>query len=85
MTVVSEPALDKFANPATVATQDDGTPTLVPRDSFIEYTLTVTNTGDAALSDKPLVDTLPDQVAFVNVTNGTPVPTPGLDRLVTPR
>jgi uncharacterized repeat protein (TIGR01451 family) len=79
ITTVSKPELDKFANPATVATPNDGTPTLVPRDSFIDYTLTVTNTGAAAISDKPLVDTLPDQVAFVMVTNGTPVPTPGLD------
>jgi len=79
VTVVSKPTLDKFADPATVATAADGTPTLVPRDSVITYTLTVTNTGDASISDKPLVDTLPDQVAFQGVTGGTPLPTQGLD------
>jgi uncharacterized repeat protein (TIGR01451 family) len=76
---VSKPSLDKSSDPTTVATPADGAPTLVPRDSFIAYTLTVTNTGTATVTSKPLVDTLPDQVAFVNVTNGTPLPTPGLD------
>ena len=76
---VSKPELDKSSDPATVATAGDGTPTLVPRGSTITYTLTVTNTGDAPLTDKPLVDTLPDQVTFQGIVQPTPLPTPGMD------
>ena len=79
VTTVSKPALDKSSDPATVATAADGTPTLVLRGSTIGYTLTVTNTGDAPLVDKPLVDTLPDKVSFTAVTGSTPLPTQGMD------
>jgi uncharacterized repeat protein (TIGR01451 family)/fimbrial isopeptide formation D2 family protein len=79
VTRVSKPELDKSSDPATVASTADGTPTLVPLGSTITYTLTVTNTGDAPIVDKPLIDTLPDEVTFGHVTGATPIPSQSID------
>jgi fimbrial isopeptide formation D2 family protein/uncharacterized repeat protein (TIGR01451 family) len=79
VTRVSKPELDKSSDPTTVASTADGTPTLVPLGSTITYTLTVTNTGDAPIVDKPLVDTLPDEVTFGHVTGSTPSVIPVMD------
>lgn len=76
---VSKPTLDKAADPATVASPEDGPPTVVPRGSTITYTLTVTNTGAAAIDNEPLVDTLPANVTFTRVTGSTPQPVQNLD------
>ena len=61
---VPVPTLDKFANPVTT----DAAPTLVQPGTRIDYSVTVGNTGNFAITDAPVVDTLPNNVTAIAST-----------------